>query len=76
MYHLRNFLLQLWEIFTLRTSDDGWAQSEFSAPLNVSCESKSLFLEVWWHKGWLAIPDMGLSSEVEESSSGGIFSSR
>ena len=48
-------------------------QSEFSAPLNVSCESKSLFFEVWWHKGWLAIPDMRLSREVEESSSGGIF---
>ena len=39
--------------------------------LYVSCESKSL-LGVWWHKGWLAIHDRGLSSEVEESSSGGV----
>ena len=44
-------------------------------PLNVSCESKSLFFEVWWHKGWLAMPDVVLSSEVEDSSSGGILSS-
>ena len=75
-YLIRSFLLQLWEIFTLRTADDVWAQSEFSAPLNVSCESRSLFFVVCWRKSWLAIPDMGFSSEVEESSSGGIFSSR
>ena len=42
--------------------------------LGVSHESKSLFLCLWWHKGWLAILDRGLSSEVEESSSGGVFS--
>ena len=40
--------------------------------LYVSCESKSLLLGVWWHKGWLAVRDRGLSSEVEESSSGGV----
>ena len=43
--------------------------------LIVSCESKSLFLGVWLHKGWLTVPDRGLSSEVEESPSG-VFSNR
>ena len=41
--------------------------------LGMSHESKSLFFGVWWHKGWLAVPDRGLSREVEESSSGGSF---
>ena len=44
--------------------------------LGVLCEPKSLFFGVWWHKGWLAVPDRDLSSEMEESSSGGDFSNR
>ena len=44
--------------------------------LGVSHESKSQFLGVGWHKGWLAIPDRGLSIEIEESSSGGAYSNR
>ena len=39
---------------------------QFSAlSLGVSCVSKILFLGVWCHKGWLAVLDRGLSSEVE-----------
>lgn len=34
---------------------------------------KSLFTGVWKHKGWLAVPDRGLSNKVEESLFGGIF---
>ena len=41
--------------------------------LDVSCESKGLFSGVWWHKGWLEVPDKVLSSKVEESLSGGVF---
>ena len=44
--------------------------------LGVSHEYRGLFLGVWWHKGWLTVFDRGLSSEIEESSSGGVFSSR
>lgn len=29
---------------------------------------------ICWHKGWLAVPDEELSSEVEESLSGVVFS--
>lgn len=43
--------------------------------LGVSCESKSLFCGVWWHRGWLAVPAQGLFSEVKESLPGSIFSS-
>ena len=49
-------------------------QGVFRAFIGVSCESKSLFLAVWRHKGWLAVPDKGLFSEFEECSSGGVFS--
>ena len=31
---------------------------------------------VCWHKDWLAVPDSVLSSNVEESSSGGVFCNR
>ena len=48
------------------------SSQDMALSLGVSCESKSL-LGVWWHKGWLAVHDRGLSSEVEESSSGGVF---
>lgn len=43
--------------------------------LHVSYESKSLLPGVSWHKGWLAVPDRGLSSEVQENPSEGVFSS-
>lgn len=42
--------------------------------LRVSCESKSLLPGVSWHKGWLAVLDRGLSSEVKENPSEGVFS--
>ena len=41
--------------------------------LCISRESKSLFPGIWWHVGHLAVPDRGLSSKIEESSSGNIF---
>ena len=44
--------------------------------LDVSCELSSLFLGVWQCKGWLAVADKVPSSEVKESLSGCIFSSR
>ena len=44
--------------------------------LGMSHESKNLFLRVGWHKGCLVVSDRNLSNEVEESLSGGIFSSR
>lgn len=40
----------------------------------VSHEPKSLFPGVWWHKGWLSVTNRGLSSKVEESLSGVVFS--
>ena len=43
--------------------------------LHVPYESKSLLPGVSWHKGWLAVPDRGLSSEVQENPSEGVFSS-
>ena len=33
--------------------------------LDVTHESKSLFLRFWWQKGWLLIPDRGLSSVLK-----------
>ena len=48
----------------------------FMLSLDVSHESRSLFPGVWWHKGGLAVLDKGFSSEIEESPSGGVFSSR
>ena len=36
---------------------------------------KSLFPVFWVQKGWLVVPDRIISSEVEESLSGGVFSS-
>ena len=44
--------------------------------LGMSTESKSLLLTVWWHKGWLVGSYRNISSEVEESFSGDIFSNR
>ena len=44
--------------------------------LDVSCESRSLCSGVWWHTGWLSVPDRGLSSKVEENPSGVDFSNR
>ena len=44
--------------------------------LSVPHESKSLFLGVLRHKGWSAVPDRGLSTEVKGSSFGSIFSNR
>ena len=44
--------------------------------LDVTRESKSLFLGVWQHKGWLMVPDRGLSSELEGTLSGGVLSNR
>ena len=44
--------------------------------LGVSLESKSLLLGVWQQKGWLAVLDRGLSTEVEDNSSEGVFSNR
>lgn len=44
--------------------------------LDVSRDSRSLLPGVWWHKGWLAGPDRGLTSEGEESLSEGVFSNR
>lgn len=35
--------------------------------LCVSYESKSLLPGVSWHKGWLAVPDRDLFSEVKEN---------
>lgn len=46
-------------LFWLRAFSSLVAQGE-------SCESKSLFLRVCWHKDWLAVPDRVLSSSVEE----------
>jgi len=43
--------------------------------LAVLCKYKSLFPGFWMQKGWLVVPDRVLSSEVEESLSGGVFSS-
>ena len=43
--------------------------------LAVLCKYKSLFPGFWVQKGWLVVPDRVLSSEVEESLSGGVFSS-
>lgn len=34
---------------------------------DVLCKSKSLFPRVWWQRIWLAVPDKGLSSEIEKS---------
>lgn len=32
----------------------------------MSCESKSLFPGVCWHKSWLAVTDRGLYRETED----------
>ena len=44
--------------------------------LSVSHESKSLFPGFWQHKGLLTVPDGALSSKVEKSPSGRVFSNR
>ena len=31
--------------------------------LGISCEPKSIFPEVWWHKVWLVVHDRILSTE-------------
>lgn len=36
--------------------------------LHMSHGSKSLLPGVWWHKGWLADPERGLSGKVVEVS--------
>lgn len=43
--------------------------------LAVLCKYKSLFPGFWLQKRWLVGPDRVYSSEVEESLSGGVFSS-
>lgn len=43
--------------------------------LAVLYKYKSLFPVFWVQKGWLVVPDRIISSEVEESLSGGVFSS-
>ena len=73
---IRCHVLQFWEICTFRSPDDVQASQGLVPSLSVSCESKSIFLGVWLHKGWLAVLDRGLSSKVEANSSGGIFSNR
>lgn len=42
----------------------------------MSHESESLLPVAWWPKGWSAGSDRGLSNEVEESLSRGVFSNR
>ena len=69
-------LLQFWEIFTIRSPDDVQSGQDLVLSLGMLCESRvCLFLGFWWHKCWLAVPETGLSIQVEEISSGGIFSS-
>lgn len=69
------YILQFWKIFAFRSPDDTQFQSHFALSSWVSHESRSLFLGVWWHSGWLAVFDRGLSNEIEESS-GRVFSER
>lgn len=47
-----------------------------SPGLDVTHESKSLFLGVRQHTGCLTAPYRGLSNEVEESLSGDVLSNR
>ena len=56
-------LLQFWEIFTIRSPDDVQSGQDVVLSLGMLCESKvCLFLGVWWHKCWLAVPETGLST--------------
>ena len=64
------YILQFWKIFAFKSPDDTQFQSDFALSSWVSHESRSLFLGVWWHSGWLAVFDRGLSNEIEESSGG------
>lgn len=41
--------------------------------LDASHRFRNLFPGVWWHKGGLAVPDKGMSDEVEESFWGHFF---
>ena len=68
-YLIRCQLLQFWEIFTFRSTDGCQFESKFCAFFRCVCEYKSLFPEIWWHKGWLSVPDRGLTSEFEDSPS-------
>lgn len=52
------------------------SSQSFVLSLGVSYVSKSLFLGIWQYRGWLAVPDRSISSEVEESLSGGDFFNR
>ena len=55
-------LLQFWEIFTFTSPDDVQSGQDLVLSLGMLCESRvSLFLGVWWHKCWLAVPETGLS---------------
>ena len=42
--------------------------------LDEACESKGLFHGICPYRGWLAVRVRGLSNEVKENTSGGIFS--
>ena len=33
--------------------------------LDVMCESRSLFLEIWWHKGWQTVPGRALATRLK-----------
>ena len=69
-------LLQLQKTSTLRSLGTVQVPSGVVLSLSVSCESRCLFPGAWWPKGWLAVPDRGLSSKVEVSRSRSVSASR
>ena len=48
----------------------------FVFSLDVSQESKILFLGVLWHKGWLTALDGAFSARVKSIYSGGVYPNR
>ena len=71
---IRYHLLQLQEIFIFRSLGDLQVQLGFYAFFRcVTWIQESI---LWSLVDWLAVPDRGLSSKAEESSSGGVLSTR
>ena len=59
------YLSRFWGVFALRSSSGARFSQGLVLFWDVSCEMKSLFPGVWQHKGWLAVPESGLSSEIK-----------
>lgn len=51
------------------------SSQDFVPSSDVTCESRILFPEVWWHRGWLTVPRGTLPMRLK-TPFGGIFSNR